>query len=530
MEYKEIMVAKVNEITPGGMKEVTVEDKKILLMNIAGTFFALEGCCTHYGGPLTEGILHEDTLICAWHHAIFHAKTGDLEAPPALDALPKYDVMIKGEDVIVKFPETITQSRTPDMVTYDPQSDARTFVILGAGAAGNMAAQTLREDGYKGRILLITSESHTPYDRPNLSKGYLQGKTAKEWMPLRPNTFYETYGIEILQQKNATNVNVAAKTITFADGAKLTYDKLLLATGSVPRRLDIPGSDLKNIFTLRSYDDADQIITACQQTPHVVIIGASFIALEVAASLKQRNLPVTVIAPEEVPFDRIFGKEVGRVFQTFHEGKGVMFKLGRTVTRFEGVAQQVKAVVLENGEKIEADVVIVGIGVKPNTGFLQGITLQADGSIQVDSSFRAAEDVYAAGDIARFPDQRSGQHIRIEHWRTAEQQGQVTAHNMAGKQATYTDVPFFWTNQGDIGLKYVGYTQAWDEIIFHGDVSTGRFIAFYIHQNQILAAAGMKRGKDMPAIHELMRINKMPKPAELRENTAMDFLALLQNS
>ena len=528
MEFKEITVAKVNEIRPGGMKEVAIEDQKILLVNMAGTFFALGCCCPHYGAPLADGMLHGDTLFCPWHHAIFHAQTGDLEAPPALDALPKYEVTIKGDDVMVKLPEKITQSRKPDMVTYDPQSDARTFVILGAGAAGNAAAQTLRADGYKGRILLITSESHLPYDRPNLSKAYLQGKASKEWMPLRPKKFYETYGIEILQQKNATTVNVAAKTITFADGAKLTYDKLLLATGSVPRRFDIPGSELKNIFTLRSLDDADQIIAACQQASHVAVIGASFIGLEVASSLTQPNRRVTVIAPEEVPFDRLFGKEVGKVFQTFHEGKGVMFKPGRTVTRFEGIGQQVKAVILENGEKVEADIVIVGIGVKPNTGFLQGIALQADGSIQVDASFRAAEDVYAAGDIARFPDQRSGRQIRIEHWRTAEQQGQVAAHNMAGKQATYTDIPFFWTKQGDIGLKYAGYAPKWDEIIIHGNIAAGSFLAFYISQNQVLAAAGMKR-PDMPAIHELMRINKMPKPVELRENTAIDFLALLKN-
>lgn len=527
MEYQEMIVAKVHEIQPGDMQEIAIGDKKILIANIEGTFCALGCCCPHYGAPLADGLVHGTTVLCPWHHAMFQVTTGDLEAPPALDALPKYEVTVKGDDIVVTLPEKLTQGRRPTMVTYDPHSHPRTFAILGAGAAGNATAQTLREDGYTGRIVLITAEAHLPYDRPNLSKAYLQGQAPKEWLPLRSKKFYETYGIELFLQKKATAVNIAAKTITFADGATLTYDRLLLATGSVPRRLEVPGSQLKHIFTLRSFDDADAIMAACQQALRVVMIGASFIGLEAAASLLHPNRRLTVIAPEDVPFERQFGKEVGKVFQTFHEQKGVTFQLGKTVTRFEGT-DRVNAVVLNNGERIEADVVIVGIGVQPNTGFLQGLALQADGSILVDASFRAAPDVYAAGDIACFPAQHFSQPIRIEHWRTAEQQGQTAAHNMAGKDAVYDDLPFFWTKQGDLGLKYVGHAQQWDEIILHGSLAAGSFLAFYVSQNQVLGVAGMKRA-DMPAIHVLMRMNKLPSPDELRKNADMDFLALLKN-
>jgi NADPH-dependent 2,4-dienoyl-CoA reductase/sulfur reductase-like enzyme/nitrite reductase/ring-hydroxylating ferredoxin subunit len=527
MEEREIRIAKTGDLQPGEMKEVSIGDQKILLVNLANKFYAVGCCCPHYGAPLVDGVLSGDYMICPWHNAVFHVQTGDLEEPPALDALPKYDVTIKGDDVIVSLPEKLRRSRTPAMVTYDPQSDKRTFVILGAGAAGNAAAQTLREDGYQGRILMITYEDRLPYDRPNLSKAYLQGTASAEWMPLRSEKFYQKYGIELLRQKKVTKVDVPTRAITFEDGDNLTADALLLAPGSVPRVLDIPGSNLNNIFTLRSYTDADKVIAACQQASRVAVIGASFIGIETAVSLSQRDLQVTVIAPETTPFERVFGKGIGTLIQKVHQDNGITFKLGTTVTKFEG-SEKVEAVLLNNGEKVEADLVVVGIGVKPNTSFLQGITLQPDGSVKVDASFHAAEDVYAAGDIAMFPDWRTGEDIRIEHWRTAEQQGRVAAHNMAGKQAMYDSVPFFWTKQGELNIKYVGHVQEWDDLIIQGDLAAQNCLALYVKQDQVLAAAGINRGKEIGAIQELMRLKKMSGPEELRQGL-VDFLALLKS-
>jgi NADPH-dependent 2,4-dienoyl-CoA reductase/sulfur reductase-like enzyme/nitrite reductase/ring-hydroxylating ferredoxin subunit len=522
MEYKEVVVAKVGDLQDGEMKQVSVEGGEILLVKTGGEISALGAYCTHYGAELQNGIVSEGRIVCPWHQASFCAKSGDVKEPPALNALPKYDVIIQDKDVVVKLPEKLKRSRIPEMVSHDPESDSRTFVILGAGAAGNAAAQTLREDGFKGRILMISYETDLPYDRPNLDKAYLQGEADEKWMPLRSEKFYQNRGIDFVLGKNVTNVDVITKTITFEDHENLTYDKLLLATGGIPRKLDVPGKELQNIFMLRSFDDSKAIIKACENVSRVAIIGASFIGLESAFSLKERGLQVTVIAPEEVPFGHILGKEIGSMIQQLHEGSGVTFKLGTTVEKFEG-KDKVEAVVLKNGDRVEADVVIFGIGVKPNTDFIQGVDKEADGSLKVDAHFKVTEDVYAAGDIARFPDWRSSDGIRIEHWRTAEQHGRDAAHNMAGKPVANESVPFFWTKQVDVNIRYVGHVQNWDEIIIDGDVASKRFIAFYIKKNQVYAAAGCKRDKEMAAIHELMRLKKLPTPDELREKS-VDFL------
>lgn len=524
---KELTIAKKTELHPGQMKEIAIDDdgNSLLLSNIDGEFYATGCCCTHYGAPLTDGTLHGDEVICPWHSAVFNLKTGDLSEPPALDALARYATRIDGDDVVVTLPEKFASKRTPAMATHDPEKDHRTFVILGAGAAGNAAAQTLREDGFQGRVVMITHEKHLPYDRPNLSKSYLQGEAKPAWMPLRSEKFYETYGIEVLRLQRVINVDVGTKLITFEDGGQLRYDQLLLATGSTPRTLTIPGSDLSNVFTLRYFDDADAILAAGQQASRVAVIGASFIGIEAAFSLSRRDLSVTVIAPESVPFERTLGKGLGMLVQQTHEKNGITFKLGHTPEKFEGTGA-VETVVLDNSERIDADIVIMGIGVAPAVPPLQGLTLQPDGSVKVDSSFRATETVYAAGDIATFPDVRTGEQIRIEHWRTAEQQGVVAAHNMMGKKLVYESVPFFWTKQGDLNIKYAGYAREWDEVIIQGDIAAQNCLVFYVKQNQVLAVAGIKRGQQLGAIQALMRQNKMPNAEEIRRGER-DWQALL---
>ena len=514
---EERKIATTHDLQPGHMQEIAIdENHRVLLANIDGEFHVTGCCCPHYGAPLAEGVLTGDTVTCPWHHARFDLKTGDLTEPPALDGLPHYEVRIEGGDVLVMLPEKLRSRRTPDMAAPDPSKDHRTFVILGAGAAGNAAAQTLREDGFQGRIVMITVEQHLPYDRPNLSKAYLQGKASAEWMPLRSEKFYATAGIEVLRRQRVTNIDLRNKLLTFEDGGQLRYDLVLLTTGSAPRRLTIPGSDLTNVFTLRSYDDADAIIAACERASRVAVIGAGFIGMETAASLSQRNLNVTVIAPESAPFERILGKGLGTLVQTVHEKHGISFKLGRTPERFEGTGV-VNAVLLDNGERIQADMIVVGIGATPTLPSLQGLTLLPDGSVQVDLSFRVMDSVYAAGDIATFPDVRTGQHIRIEHWRTAEQQGRVAAHNMAGKYAIYDSIPFFWTKQGDVNIKYVGYAPEWDEVIIQGDMIAQDCLMFYVQHNRVLAVAGINRGPQLAAIQELMRRKAMPAAEELRQ-------------
>ncbi len=525
MNHKEFTVASATDLKDGEMKQVDAGGTKILLARVKGKYHAVGATCPHYGAPLAEGALCGERIICPWHHASFDVKTGDLLEPPAIDALPRYEVKIDGENIIVIVPDEAEDRRTPTMTPRDAQ-DERLFVILGGGAAGYIAAQTLREEGFRGRVLMVTREDRLPYDRPNLSKDYLHGHAEPEWMPLRADEFFDEHGIEVLREKEATSVDAKAKTITFKDGEKLAYDALLVATGGEPRTLPIPGSELKNVMTLRSFSDSDSIIAAAENAKRAVVIGASFIGMEAASSLKTRGLEVTVIAPELAPFEKTLGGEIGALFKKIHEENGVRFRLGAKLARFAG-SDKIEAVEIESGERIDADLVVVGVGVKPATDFFEGVELSSDGGVMVDEHLRASEGLYAAGDIAHFPSSLTGARQRIEHWRTALQHGRIAACNMAGKPVAYDSVPFFWTRQFEAGLQYVGHTTSWDEIIFHGEVSTQNFLAFYVKENRVRAVAGMNRDSELAAIEGLMRDDRMPTPDKLR-GASVDLTELLR--
>ncbi len=524
----EAVVAKVQELQDGDMKEVKVGETTVLLTRIQGKFHAVGGICTHYGGNLAEGTCKGDRVYCPWHMSAFNMITGDLEEPPALDAVPRFEVRVEGEDVIVSVPSGAGDRRVHAMAKQNTAVDPRTFVILGTGAAGLAAAETLRQDGFQGRVVMITQEDRLPYDRPDLSKGYLEGANPQEGLWLRPQEFFVEHDLEILLGKKVTRVEAAAKSLTFADGATMKYDALLLATGGTASRLEIPGADLAKVFTLRSMDDAAAIIAAARKGANAVILGASFIGMETAGSLSKRGLKVTVTSPGPVPFQRTLGPEIGRMWQQVLEENGVSFRLGAKVARLEGQGR-VQAVVLDNGDRLPADLVIAGVGVKPATEMLQGVPLNPDGSVTVDQYLQVAPDLYAAGDIARFPDWRTGEAIRIEHWRLAMQHGRVAAHNMAGKKKAFRDVPFFWTERLDVSFQYVGHASSWDEIIYQGDPASRDFLAFYVSGKRVLAVAGCQHDREMTAITELMRLDRLPSPEELRRGP-VDFLQRLRES
>jgi NADPH-dependent 2,4-dienoyl-CoA reductase/sulfur reductase-like enzyme/nitrite reductase/ring-hydroxylating ferredoxin subunit len=506
MSQREILLAKLSNINDGEMKEVAADGTPILLARVEGKCFALAAHCTHYGAPLAEGYLSGDRIVCPWHHACFNARTGALEEPPALDSLAQYPILIEGDEIFVDLAEGVPDRVTPPMTKRDP-SDKRTFAIIGGGAAGYMAAQTLREEGFAERIVMITRESRTPYDRPNLSKDYLHGHADPEWMPLRGDDFYAEHEIEIVFDKEVTNVDAGTRQITFADGETMGCDSLLIATGGEPRRIQVPGSDLQNVFVLRSFDSADAIIAAAEGAKNAVVIGASFIAMETAFSLRERGLSVTVVAPDKVPFERTLGPEIGRLFHSVHESKGVNFRLGEQVRSLQGESK-VDRVELGSGETIDADLVIAGIGVAPATAFLDGIEKQKDGSVAVDEFMSLGNGVFAAGDIASFIDPRTGERTRIEHWRTALQQGRAAAKNMLGKRERYTAVPFFWTTQFDVTLNYVGHAAGWDKIEFEGDVEKRDFLAIYRLAGKIVAVAGMNRDRELDEWEEKFRLDQ----------------------
>jgi apoptosis-inducing factor 3 len=523
MGYKDVHVANTSDLRDGDMKEVQVGETRILLARVGDRFHAVSATCPHYGAPLAEGVLCGTRIMCPWHHAAFNVINGDSEEPPALDALVSYLVRVENERILVSVPEETPDRRTPTMVTHDAVADPRQFIIIGAGAAGYAAAQTLREEGFHGNVVMITRENRAPYDRPNLSKDYLHGHAEPEWMPLRPDEFFSEHGIKLLLNREVTRVDARTKTITFDGGGKMDYDALLVATGGAPVRLNIPDSDLKNICMLRSFADADSIIETANRSQRAVVVGASFIAMEAAYSLRERGLDVTVIAPSQEPFETTLGAEVGAVFRRLHESHGVRFKLGSIVYRFEG-SHNVEAVTLDNGECIETDMVVVGAGVRPVTHFIEGVELDDAGGIVVDSRLRAADGIYAAGDIASFNDPRTGERVRIEHWRTAQQQGRAAARNMLGRDVAFEGVPFFWTRQFDVALLYVGHAKSWDEIIYHGDVSSQKFLAYYLRGDRVLAVAGMNRDRDIAAAEELMRLGRMPT----REQLEWDDVSLVK--
>ena len=515
MGHKEVHVANTPDLRDGEMKEISAGETRILLARAGHRFHAISATCPHYGAPLAEGVLCGTRIVCPWHHAVFNVVNGDSEEPPALDALVSYAVRVEGERILVNVPEETPDRRTPTMSSHDPVADPRQFVIIGAGAAGYAAAQTLRQEGFRGNLVMITREDCAPYDRPNLSKDYLQGHAEQEWMPLRPDEFFSEHGIKLLVNREVTRVDARTKTITFEGGETMDYDALLVATGSAPLRLNIPGSDLKAICVLRSFADADSIIETARRSRRAVVVGASFIAMEAAYSLRERGLEVTVVAPSQEPFETTLGAEVGAVFRRLHESHGVRFKLGSIVYRFEG-SHNVEAVTLDNGERIETDMVVMGTGVRPVTHFIEGVEFDDAGGIVVDSRLRAADGIYAAGDIVSFNDPRTGERVRIEHWRTAQQQGRAAARNMLGHDVAFEGVPFFWTRQFDVALLYVGHAKSWDEIVYRGDVSSHDFLAFYLKGERVVAVAGMNRDREMAAAEELMRLDRMPVREQLK--------------
>lgn len=504
----------------GEMKRFELEEKPVVLVRVDDDYFAVGGTCSHYGAPLEKGVLKGHTLMCPWHHACFDVRSAARVEPPALNDLPRYDVAVRDGQVVVTLPHT--NEREPQGKATP--EDRRVFVIVGGGAAGNAAAEELRRLGFTGRIVLLSAATTVPVDRPNLSKDYLAGEAEPDWIPLREQDWYAQRDITLRLNTRVEQVEADAHTLHLHGGERLHYDKLLLATGGIPRTLaSIPGADLDQIVTLRTLPDADRVIAEAESGQRVVIIGASFIGMEAAASLAGgRKLDVTVVGLESVPFEHIFGPEVGRLFQQEHTKNGVHFRLSAEVAAFEGDHGRVTGVRLKSGERLPADFVLVGAGVRPATDFLKDSALSLndkDGSVLVDSQLCAAPDIYAAGDIARY-DGPDGESWRIEHWRVAQQHGIVAAGAMLGQSRDVNaHVPFFWTNQWELGLRYVGHATDWDEIIFRGTPQSREFIAFYVRGGALKAAAGVKQDREMDAIEWILR-DRMPlTPAQMRDPT-----------
>jgi NADPH-dependent 2,4-dienoyl-CoA reductase/sulfur reductase-like enzyme/nitrite reductase/ring-hydroxylating ferredoxin subunit len=516
--------AKKTDLADGQMKRITIGQTDVLLVRVDEAFFAIGANCPHYGAPLEEGIVSDGRVICPWHQSHFCLRTGRMLEPPALDGLPSYPVRVEGDGIYVTVPDGWADRVPPPMVRADSQADGRTFAILGAGAAGVMAAQTLREAGYRGKIVLVGPGPTLPYDRPSLSKNYLGAKALDTSLHLRGLNFFRDHDIE-LRRDRVTKLDAATKTIEFETAQSLRYDRALIATGSRPRKPQIPGADLENVFTLRSLSDANKLLEAARPAKRAVILGASFIGMECAASLVERGLEVSIVAPEPYPFASTLGEPIGRMFQAVHEANGVVFHLGDKAKSIIG-KKCVEAVELESGGALEADLVLAGLGVIPNTNFLVGVPKNDDGTVNTLGFLQVTEDLWAAGDVTTFPWMHSNTSINIAHWRLAEQHGRIAAINMAGIPTPLKIIPFFWSFQFGVGLDYVGYAHTWDEIHTDGDPSKQDFTCYYFKGDKLLAAAGCGRSQQMLALAELMRLDRTPGRADVRGET-LDFIAML---
>ena len=472
-----------SDLVEGAMLAGHVGDDAVLVVRRGGTVSALAAHCTHYHGPLADGLIVGDTIRCPWHHACFSLRTGEALAAPALSPLDCYVVSESEGRIVVGGKKVQPQ---PKQI-----GGAGRVVIIGGGAAGFAAAEMLRRHGFAGTITMLSNDSAAPVDRPNLSKDYLAGSAPEDWMPLRGDDWYADNKVTLKLETEVASFDPKARTVTLGDGSSLPYDKLLLATGAEPVKLPVPGADLPHVHLLRSLNDSRAIIAAARTAKRAVVIGASFIGLEVAAALRARDIEVHVVAPEKRPLEKVFGPALGDFVRALHEEHGVVFHLEDGVTGIDA-----KTVSLKSGRSLEADLVVTGVGVRPRLGLAEKAGLATDKGVSVDAYLQtSAPDVYAAGDIARWPDAYTGQRIRVEHWVVAERQGQTVALNMMGEKTPHRAVPFFWSQHYDVPINYVGHAEGWDAIEVDGDIKARDCLVRYRKGGKVMAIASIYRDR-----------------------------------
>jgi NADPH-dependent 2,4-dienoyl-CoA reductase/sulfur reductase-like enzyme/nitrite reductase/ring-hydroxylating ferredoxin subunit len=463
------------DLTDGGKLVGHAGGKPILLVRRGHEIFAVGAQCTHYNGPLADGLVVGDTVRCPWHHACFDLRTGEALHAPALSPVACWKVEQHDGKIFVR--EKLAQPKPASRGKPAGGAPDR-IVIVGGGAAGFAAAEMLRRVDYQGSIVMLSDDDAPPVDRPNLSKDYLAGNAEEDWVPLRPDSFYAKNGIDLRLKTKVAGIDVQGRKVQLADGRTVAYDRLLLATGAEPVRLTIPGADQPHVHTLRSFADCKAIIDDAKSARRAVVMGASFIGLEVAASLRARGLEVHVVAPDKRPMERVLGPQMGDFIRALHEEHGVVFHLEDMATAIDG-----KQVKLKSGETLEADLVVAGIGVRPRIALAEAAGLAVDRGVTVNAYLQTSEPtIFAAGDIARWPDPRLGEMIRVEHWVVAERQGQTAALNMLGYRETFDAVPFFWSQHYDVPVNYVGHAEKWDELAIEGDI-TGKDCLVRFRQN-----------------------------------------------
>lgn len=466
-----------------------VGSNAIIVVRQGDAISAIGAACSHYGGPLVEGLVVDGTVRCPWHHACFSLRTGEALRAPALNPVPCYEVVERDGRAFV----TGTQALSGSVRRRVPGGPLlpRSVAIVGAGAAGNSAAEELRHLGFDGAVTLIDHDGQAPYDRPNLSKDYLAGTATEESLPLHPRAYYQELGVELTLGRRITALDPVRKRLTWDDGTTREFGAIVLATGAEPIRLDMAG-DGPPIHYLRTLDDSRAIIKAAEGARRAVILGASFIGLEVAASLRARKIDVHVVAPGRRPLERVLGPALGDFIRTLHEEHGVVFHLGRPASGVER-----GGVVIEGGERVAADLIVAGVGVRPATALAEQAGLRVDNGIIVNAHLETGhQGVFAIGDAARWPNPRDGGLVRIEHWVLAQRQGQAVARTIVGEREPFTDVPFFWSQHYDISINYAGHAERWDAIEVEGSLERHDGVVRYRDAGRVVAVASLFRDRE----------------------------------
>jgi NADPH-dependent 2,4-dienoyl-CoA reductase/sulfur reductase-like enzyme/nitrite reductase/ring-hydroxylating ferredoxin subunit len=479
-----------NSLASGASLAGHVGDDEVLLVRNGDRFFAVGAHCTHYHGALADGLVVGNTVRCPLHHACFDLETGDALRAPALDAIACWRVERSADTVFVREKLAASQPRATSAAGSKDQPSS--IVIIGGGGAGLAAADMLRREGYDGPVTMISADSDPPVDRPNLSKDFLSGEAQDDWIPMWPADLYKERRIELLLGSRVESIDPATRTVTLAGGARRDFGVLLIATGADAIHLPMPGSDTNQIFYLRTFADSRAIVARAKGATRVVVVGASFIGLEVAASLRTRGVAVDVVAPEHVPLEKLMGAEIGRFVQSVHEAHGVVFHLGETVTSVVG-----RTVALSGGGTVDADFVVMGVGVRPALALAEQAGLAMDRGITVNEFLETSvPGIFAAGDVARWPDPHTGERIRVEHWVVAERQGQVAARNMLGRRERFDAVPFFWSQHYDVTIRYTGHAERWDAVTVHGSLDARDASVRFTRAGKTLAVATVSRDRE----------------------------------
>lgn len=473
----------LSRLADGDMLSGRLDGEPVMLARRGQEIFAVGAVCTHYGAPLARGLLVGESVRCPWHHACFSLRTGEALRAPALTPIPCFDV--DQADGVVRV--RARRAPAPRQVLPAQPDLPQSIVIVGGGAAGEAAAETLRREGYGGQLTILSADASPPYDRPNLSKGFLAGASPDSANPLRSAEFYQAEHIELRVGVQVAAIDPQRRHVELTDGARYGYDALLLATGAEPVRLG--ARDLPHVHYLRTLADSHALAAEAAPGRRAVVIGASFIGLEVTASLRARGVDVHVVAPERIPMQRILGPELGEHIRKLHQQHGVVFHLGTTAASIDATG-----VTLKTGERLPADFIVAGIGVRPMLGLAEAAGLDIDRGVKVDAYLQTSvPGIFAAGDIARWPDRLTGEAIRVEHWVVAERQGQTAARNMLGRREPFDCVPFFWTEQYDFSLAYVGHAEDWDEAHIDGNLDANDCRVIYRKRGTARAVAVVHR-------------------------------------